>query len=98
MRGTKNKKIYEKIANNNNISPQLVKEIYESMFGFIKDRIGEVDNLDKKTEEDFKELRLSFNIPLLGKMFISHESIQKLKNQKQYINEHIKNQKDQTVV
>ena len=98
MRTTKNKKIYEKIAINNNISTQTVKEIYESMFGFIKDRIGEVDNLYTKTEEEFQELRLSFNIPLLGKMFISHESIQKFKNKKQYYYEHIKNKEDQTTV
>lgn len=98
MRTTKNKKIYEKIAINNNISPQVVKNIYESMFRFIQNRVREVDNLDTKTEEEFKELRLNFNVPLLGKFYINHASIQRLKNKKQYYYEHIKNKEDQTTV
>ena len=94
MRSSKNKKIYEKIANNTNISPQVVKDIYESIFGFISERIGEVDNMDQISEEDFKNLRMSFNLPQLGKFFISYKSIQNLKKQRQYYNEHYKNKEN----
>lgn len=94
MRATKNKKIYEKIATNNNITPQMVKDIYESMFKFIRERVGEVNNLSEKTEEEFKKLRLSFNIPILGKFFITHQSVQKYKNKINYYNEYIKNKKN----
>ena len=51
MRGTKNKKIYEKVAYNNGVTPQMVKDMYESIFGFMRERIGEVNDLDQKTEK-----------------------------------------------
>ena len=98
MRGTKNKKIYEKIANNNNVPTQMVKDIYESMFKFISDRVREVDGISEKTEEDFKKLRLSFNVPLLGKFYITHDSVQRIKKHKQYYNEHVKNQENKTTI
>ena len=94
MRGTKNKKIYEKVANNNGVTPQMVKDMYESIFGFMCERIGEVNDLDQKTEEEFKDLRLSFNLPLLGKFFITYESIQRLKRKNNYIYEHFKNKEN----
>ena len=94
MRASKNKKIYEKVANNTNVSPQVVKDIYESMFRFIKERLREVDNLGQLSEEEMEKLRLSFNLPMLGKFFISYESIQNLKKQKEYYNEHYKNKEN----
>ena len=94
MRGTKNKKIYEKVAYNNGVTPQMVKDMYESIFGFMRERIGEVNDLDQKTEEEFKDLRLSFNLPLLGKFFITYESIQRLKRKNNYIYEHFKNKEN----
>ena len=94
MRASKNKKIYEKVANNTEVSPQVVKDIYESIFGFISERIGEFDQLDQVPEEEFKKLRLSFNLPQLGKFFISYKSIQNLKKQRQYYNEHYKNKEN----
>lgn len=94
MRGTKNKKIYEKVANNNGVTPQMVKDMYESIFGFMRERIGEVNDLDQKTKEEFKDLRLSFNLPLLGKFFITYESIQRLKRKNKYLYEHFKNKEN----
>lgn len=98
MRSTKNRKIYEKVAINNNVSPQVVKDVYESMFRFIRERIVETDGLAEKSEEDFKKLRLSFNVPILGKFFITHQSIQRQKNQKKAKNEYIKNKENKTSI
>ena len=98
MRGTKNKKIYEEVANNNGVSPQMVKDMYESIFRFMRERVSEVDGLSTKTEEEFKNLRLSFNIPLLGKFYITYNSLQQILTSNKHKYEYFKNKKDKTTI
>ena len=39
------------------------------------------------SEEEFKKLRTSFNIPSLGKLSCSYERMKRVKNTKNYIKE-----------
>ncbi len=87
--------IIEETAKENNLSCDLVRNIYWSYWKFIKSRIAEFDLLNA-SEDDFKRFTTNFNIPYIGKLYTSIDNINKVKNKFKYYNTHVKNKKTQT--
>lgn len=63
------KDIYNKSEQELTIPSEKIKEAYQSYWMFIKDNI---QNLDIKSND--KEIRHSFNLPSLGKLFIKNKT------------------------
>lgn len=74
------KEILQKVANNLNLSEDLVRNTYYAYWLYIKNSIQELPLKDDLSEEDFNKLRLNFNIPSLGKLNCTYNKYFKLKN------------------
>lgn len=75
------------IAEELDIPLDVIKEVYLSFWRFIKEKIRELPLNEDLSEEEFKKLRTSFNIPSLGKLSCSYERMKRVKNTKNYIKE-----------
>lgn len=58
---------YKKIAQQYNVSEQVVKDIYKCLFTFIHEKVR-VLPLRNVTDQTFEELKVNFNIPEIGKL------------------------------
>lgn len=74
------KETIEKLANEMNLPAEVVKEAYTSSWRFIKETISELPLKDSLTEEQFKELRTNFNLPSLGKFYVTYEGFKRIKD------------------
>lgn len=86
-----NNSVYEKASIEFNLPLEVIKEIYESYYKFIKNKIEEVSYTDI-SEEEFSKLRTSFNIPSIGKLYSSYDRIISMRKKFNYIND--KSKKD----
>lgn len=86
--------IYKKIAEELNLDIEVVKAAYQSQWIFIREKIEELPINIEMSEEEFNSLRVSFNIPSLGKMFTSFDKIQKNKRRIEYLKQILGDVKD----
>lgn len=63
--------IVNKVAQELNIQPEVVKAAYNSYWEFIRNTIQSLPLKDNINEEEFSLLRTNFNIPSLGKLSCS---------------------------
>lgn len=73
--------ILEKVAKDRDLPIEVITVAYRSMWEHMLFRIKELPHLHEVSEEEFKQLRTSFNIPSIGKFYTSWERIEKLKEQ-----------------
>lgn len=66
-----NPDIVNKVAQELNIQPEVVKAAYSSYWEFIRNTIQSLPLKDDINEEEFSLLRTNFNIPSLGKLSCS---------------------------
>lgn len=66
-------KIINQLSKELNISEQVILKTYKSYWLFIKEQIKSLPLKDNLTEEDFNKLNTSFNIPKIGKFFITYK-------------------------
>jgi hypothetical protein len=59
------------------VSPTVVKKVYESVFSLMKQVIRELPELKETSVEDMEKLRSNFFIPKFGRFFIDLERIKK---------------------
>lgn len=85
------KTIFKEVAEELGISESDVRKIYFDFYHFIVDKVKEFpfDN-DNISEEDFKKIRTSFNVPSLGKFNASYKRYKNIKSKKRYYEENIK--------
>ena len=88
--------ILNKVAIDLGIPIEVVKLAYKSYWEFIRQTIQSLPLKDNLSEEEFSKLRTNFNIPSLGKLYVTwnrfvrckkrYELIKKLRNaeNKQY--------------
>jgi hypothetical protein len=73
----------EKIAAKHNITLDEAKEVIDSMYGFMRDKIVSLNFTEKElTKEEFGELKTNFNIPCIGKfvaVYYAYKKINKIK-------------------
>ncbi len=68
----KYKDVYNKVAKQENISPSLVEEIYKKYWKKVRELI---ESFDLKSDNIDWSNKYSFNLPYLGKLYITKDLI-----------------------
>ena len=71
--------IIEKAAKELNLPKDLVDKTYKAFWRFIKDTVSTLPLKEDLTEEEFKKLKVNFNIPSLGKLNCTYKNYQNIK-------------------
>ncbi len=69
---------YQKIADMYGVSKEEVKNIYYDTFEFIRNTINSLD-IPSKSDDEIDELKSSFVIPGLGRLYLDKEKAKKEK-------------------
>ena len=87
-----NKDILNNVSRTLGISPDVIEKVYKAYWLYIKTTIEALPLKDTLNEEEFLKLRTNFNIPSLGKLYVTwnrfvrckkrYELIKKLRNAK----------------
>jgi hypothetical protein len=77
MLDERSKKIVKDLAIENGLSVQQVEDIKNSIFKFIFTKTKEFNIADYRDWKDVQELKSTFNVPKLGKFFISKATFEK---------------------
>lgn len=64
---------------------ELVEKVYRAYWLAIKQVVQALPLKEDLTEEDFSELRASINVPSLGKMFVTWDRYQGVKDRFKYL-------------
>ena len=85
-----NKDILNNVSRTLGISPDVIEKVYKAYWLYIKTTIEALPLKDNLNEEEFLKLRTNFNIPRLGKLYVTwnrfvrckkrYELIKKLRN------------------
>lgn len=79
--------IYEQVAKDLGLEPEVVKAAYRSQWQFIRNTIEALPLKEELSEEEFSQLRTSFNIPSLGKLYTTDEKVRRAKRRVEYLKE-----------
>ena len=74
-----------KASNELGLSTDLVGKVYKAYWLAVKQAIQSLPLKEDLEEEDFAKLRASINIPSLGKMFVTWNRYQGIKNRFKYL-------------
>lgn len=77
--------IVNKVAMNTGKSPEVVKEVYNSFWRFIREKIQDLPLKGEISEEEFNKLRTNFNIPSLGKLHLDYNRLVNSKKRFEYL-------------
>lgn len=77
--------IYRAVSLETGIPEKVVKESYRLFWRFIRETISALPLKDDLTEEQFRELRTSFNVPSLGKLVCTYDRYIGMKKRHQYL-------------
>lgn len=86
--------IYAKVAADMGIPIKVVRAAYLSQWRFIRNTIEALPLKEELSEEEFNQLRTSFNLPSLGKIYTTRDKIQRTKRKIDYLRALLKNAKD----
>lgn len=86
------KEIVAKVSKEIDIPEDVVATAYRSYFQFIRTVITDLPLKNDITEEEFNNLRTSFNLPSLGKLYTTYQDICNVKKRYEIIKK-IKNDK-----
>lgn len=75
------KQIYHEVGLRNNLRDNEVKEIIESQYKFIKEKIESIDFRSINNEEEFNKLKTNFLLKYLGKLHTNYPTLTKVKKQ-----------------
>lgn len=82
-------KLFQKIIKEISISHGLPQEVvtvaYRSYWEFIKLKAQELQLKDNITKEEFDKLRPNFNIPSIGKLYITWDKLVNVKKRRIYL-------------
>lgn len=70
----------QRLSFKHNVPIDVIYFIYKTPYEFIKNTIDNFDKFGDITEEDFNNLRVSFNIPSIGKLYTNWDIINKKRN------------------
>lgn len=68
-----------------NLPEEVVLVAYRSYWEFIRKTIEVLPLKDEITEEDFNKLRTNFNIPSIGKLYVTWDKVQSTKKRRIYL-------------
>jgi hypothetical protein len=70
--------IYKEIADKYNLPIEVIKTAYEYYYSFIREKISELPL--KGSIEDLDNIKTSFNIPSIGKLYCNKNKLNKIKD------------------
>ena len=73
---------------------EVVRAAYLSQWQFIRNTIEALPLKEELSEEEFNQLRTSFNLPSLGKIYTTRDKVQRTKRKIDYLRALLKNAKD----
>lgn len=82
MKKTTIDNVYEKVADELNLSSKEIKDIYTQYWETIRNIISSLDISKETTEEYFKQNKTNFNLTGLGKLSCTYSDIVKYNNKK----------------
>lgn len=77
----------DEVSRNLNLPKEVVEEAYMSFWGFIRDSIQALPLKEDLTEEEFNKLKCNFNVPSLGKLYVTYPRYRALKDRYKYFKE-----------
>lgn len=77
---------YKKIAQQYAVSEQEVKNIYKSVFAFIREKVT-VLPFQNMTNNNFEQFKVNFNIPEIGKLGTDIKRIEAINNNERHYNQ-----------
>lgn len=86
--------VIEQLSKELNISKKIILNTYKGYWLFIKNQIESLPLKDNINEEDFSNLKVSFNIPKLGKFYITYKDYLGIKKKYNTFIKHVENKKD----
>lgn len=86
--------IYAKVAADMGLPIEVVRAAYLSQWQFIRNTIEALPLKEELSEEEFNQLRTSFNLPSLGKIYTTRDKVQRTKRKIDYLRALLKNAKD----
>ena len=72
-------KVLDQVSNKLNLPKDFVDKVYKSYWLSIKEHIQSLPLKDTKDETVFNNLKININIPSIGKLYITQERIQNIK-------------------
>ena len=76
--------IIEKVSTSYNLPKEVVLVAYRSYWEFIKQTIQEL-NFKDITEEEFNTMRTNFNIPSIGKLYVTWDKLINVQKRREYL-------------
>ena len=76
--------ILDKVSLDLNIPKEVVIEAYNSFWGFIRESIQALPLKEDLTEEEFNKLKCNFNIPSIGKLYLTYSRYKSMKERNKY--------------
>lgn len=67
--------IIDKVSEELELPRQLIDRTYKSYWRYIKNQIQELSLKDNISEEEFNKLSTNFNIPSLGKLYVTWDRL-----------------------
>lgn len=86
--------IYAKVTADMGIPIEVVRAAYLSQWQFIRNTIEALPLKEELSEEEFNQLRTSFNLPSLGKIYTTRDKVQRTKRKIDYLRALLKNAKN----
>lgn len=77
-------RILHSVGLKNNLSDKAVEEIISSQFKFIHEKIREM-SFSEMSAEDIEQLKTSFMLKYIGKIYTDPDIIQKIHNRKSFL-------------
>lgn len=75
------KNLYNKVAKELNIPPEVVAKAYKMYWEFIYNHISNLPLKEDISEEEFNKLKVNINLPELGKIYTTYEKISRAKKE-----------------
>lgn len=77
------------------VNLKIIEAVYKSYWKFIKTHASNL-SIDTISEEELASTITNFNIPYIGKLYVSYDKIQKHRNQLKYYKTHVKAKENKT--
>ena len=77
--------IIDKVSLELNLPKEVVEEAYNSFWGFIRESIQALPLKEDLTEEEFNKLKCNFNIPSIGKLYLTYPRYKSMKDRNKHL-------------
>lgn len=82
----KYEEIITKVAEKHNLPYQVVDRTYKGFWKFIRESLTSLPMKEEMTEEEFRQLRTSINVPSLGKFSCDYDRYMRMRKRLIYLN------------